>query len=113
MTKADKKNIMAIRPTIFTIPKAIASKDKNLVDCYFSHAEATKQHAVLKYAELMGIKTEEIIGIGDGYNDFALLMACGLKVAMGNAVADVKAIADYIAPSVDDDGIADIIEKFI
>jgi hydroxymethylpyrimidine pyrophosphatase-like HAD family hydrolase len=40
-------------------------------------------------------------------------MACGLKVAMGNAVADVKAIANYIAPSVEEDGIADVIEKFV
>ncbi|HXS15232.1 MAG TPA: HAD hydrolase family protein, partial [Candidatus Saccharimonadales bacterium] len=59
------------------------------------------------------ISTEEIIGIGDGHNDFPLLMACGLKVAMGNAVDDLKAIADYIAPSVDEDGVADVIEKFI
>lgn len=40
-------------------------------------------------------------------------MACGLRVAMGNAVDDLKAIADYIAPSVDDDGLAEVIEKFI
>lgn len=40
-------------------------------------------------------------------------MACGLKVAMGNATEDLKAIADYIAPSVDDDGVVDVIAKFI
>ena len=40
-------------------------------------------------------------------------MACGLKVAMGNAVDDLKAIADYIAPTVDEDGVADVINKFI
>lgn len=40
-------------------------------------------------------------------------MASGLKVAMGNAVDDLKAIADYIAPSVNEDGIVDVIEKFI
>lgn len=40
-------------------------------------------------------------------------MACGFKVAMGNAVDEVKAIADYIAPPVEEDGVADVIEKFI
>ena len=40
-------------------------------------------------------------------------MACGLKVAMGNAIPELKEIADYVAPSVDDDGVADVIEKFI
>jgi hydroxymethylpyrimidine pyrophosphatase-like HAD family hydrolase len=54
-----------------------------------------------------------MIGVGDGYNDFPLLEACGLKVAMGNALEDLKGIADYIAPSVDEDGVANVIEKFI
>lgn len=75
--------------------------------------EATKQHGILQVAEILGIKTHDIIGVGDGYNDFPLLMACGLKIAMGNAVEELKAIADYIAPSVDDDGVADVIEKFV
>lgn len=51
-----------------------------------NHANATKQHAILEIAKALKIKTHEIIGVGDSYNDFPLLMACGLKVAMGNAV---------------------------
>jgi HAD superfamily hydrolase (TIGR01484 family) len=80
---------------------------------HMTHIEATKQYAIFEVAKILGIKTHEIIGVGDGYNDFPLLMACGLKVAMGNAVEDLKAIADYIAPSVEEDGVADVIEKFI
>jgi len=68
---------------------------------------------IFKVAKILGIDTHEIIGIGDGYNDFPLLMACGLKVAMGNAVEDLKAIADYIAPTVSQDGVADVINKFV
>lgn len=83
------------------------------VGLLISHVSATKQHAILKVAEILKINTHEIIGVGDGYNDFPLLMACGLKVAMGNAVPELKEIADYIAPSVDDDGVAWVIEKFI
>lgn len=74
---------------------------------------ATKQHGILEVARLLGISTKEIIGVGDGPNDFPLLMACGLKVAMGNAVDDLKAIADYVAPTVEEDGVAEVIEKFI
>lgn len=76
-------------------------------------ASATKQHAILEVAKVLGINTHEIIGIGDGYTDFPLLMACGLKVAMGNAIEDIKEIADYIAPSVEEDGVVDVINKFI
>jgi len=83
------------------------------VHVVISHPEATKQHGILEVANILGIKTHEMIGIGEGYNDFPLLMACGFKVAMGNAVTDLKEIADYIAPTVDNDGVAHVIEKFI
>lgn len=80
---------------------------------YISSGEATKQHAVLKFAELLKISTKEIIGVGDHYNDFPLLIACGFKVAMGNAVPELKAIADYVAPTVEEDGLALVLNKFI
>lgn len=76
-------------------------------------SKATKLHAVVKIAEIEKIKPSEIIGIGDSHNDYPLLSACGLKIAMGNAVPELKAIADFIAPSVDEDGVAVVIEKFI
>lgn len=78
-----------------------------------THVEATKQHGILEVANRLNIQTDEIIGIGDGGNDLPLLMACGFRVAMGNAVDDLKEIADYIAPTVEEDGVADVIEKFI
>lgn len=86
---------------------------ENKMHVGINHAAATKQHGILEVAEILSIPTEEIIGVGDHYNDFPLLIACGLKIAMGNAVEDLKAIADYIAPSVDEDGVADVIEKYI
>jgi len=80
---------------------------------YISSGEATKQHAVLKFAELVKISTKEIIGVGDHYNDFPLLIACGFKVAMGNAVPELKEIADYVAPTVEEDGLALVLNKFM
>lgn len=78
-----------------------------------SHQEATKLHGIYEVAKFLRVKKSEIIGIGDSGNDFQLLMACGLKVAMGNAIDDLKAIADYVAPPVEEDGVVDVIEKFI
>jgi HAD superfamily hydrolase (TIGR01484 family) len=86
---------------------------KNQVGFLISHAEATKLHGIFEVAKIWNITTEEIIGVGDSGNDFQLLMASGLKVAMGNALPELKDIADYIAPSVTEDGVADVIEKFI
>lgn len=82
-------------------------------DLLISHAEATKLHGIYQVAKIKKIETEEIIGVGDSGNDFPLLMASGFKVAMGNAIPDLKAIADYVAPSVYDDGAAHVIDKFI
>ncbi len=91
----------------------VPSFTKEKVSLLITHATATKQHGIFEVAKILGIETHEIIGIGDGYNDFPLLMACGLKVAMGNAVDDLKAIADYVAPPVDEDGVADVINRFV
>ncbi len=87
--------------------------DKAYMSLDIASSGASKLHGIVKVAEILGIKTEEIIGVGDGYNDFPLLMACGLKIAMGNAVPELKEIADFVAPTVYDDGVATVIEKFI
>jgi hydroxymethylpyrimidine pyrophosphatase-like HAD family hydrolase len=62
---------------------------------------------------MLGVRYEEIIGVGDGHNDVPLLEAVGLKVAMGNAPDEVKAIADYVAPKLSEDGVADVIQRYI
>lgn len=69
-------------------------------------ALGNKQEAVLKVAGILQVPTEQIIGIGDGYNDFPLLEACGYGVAMGNAHDELKAIADRITPPYQENGVA-------
>lgn len=102
---------------LFRIPTIALSKmfgnKKGEFFVGISHASATKQHGILEVAEILGIKTHEIIGVGDGDNDFPLLMACGLRVAMGNGLDALKEIADYVAPPVFEDGVVDVINKFV
>ncbi len=59
------------------------------------------------------IKQEEVIAIGDGENDVEMLRFAGLGVAMDNADNYVKENADYITTSNNDDGVGNVIEKFI
>lgn len=87
--------------------------DKRYMSIDITDVRASKLHGVIEVARILDIKTEDIIGVGDGYVDFPLLMACGLKIAMGNAVPELKAIADFIAPSIEEDGVATVIEKFV
>ena len=58
------------------------------------------------------IPQEQTLAIGDAGNDIEMIAWAGLGVAMGNAHEDVKAVADFIAPSVEEDGAAVAIETF-
>ena len=59
------------------------------------------------------IKREEMMAIGDGFNDLSMIKYAGLGVAMGNAQEPVKKAADYITLTNDEDGVAVAIEKFM
>lgn len=62
--------------------------------------------------EEIGMKREEVIAIGDGYNDLSMIKFAGLGIAMGNAQEPVKKSADYITLTNEEDGVAAAIEKF-
>jgi len=59
-----------------------------------------------RLARSLGIKQEEVIAFGDGYNDLSMIEYAGLGVAMDNAIDEVKQRADLITKSNDEDGIA-------
>jgi Cof subfamily protein (haloacid dehalogenase superfamily) len=63
--------------------------------------------------ELLGIDASEVMAIGDNYNDVEMLSYAGWGVAMGNAPPAVQAQANWVAPSVDKDGVATAIRQFV
>lgn len=69
-------------------------------------AMGNKQEAVLKVSRILNVPPVQTIAIGDGYNDFPLFEACGYGVAVENAKDELKAIADKIIPSYEEDGVA-------
>lgn len=58
-----------------------------------------------------GIAREELVAFGDGFNDLTMLRYAGLGVAMGNAQPEVKAEAGMVAPTNDEDGVAQVLEQ--
>ena len=74
--------------------------------------EVSKGTALERVAASLGIPQEQTLAIGDAGNDIEMIAWAGLGVAMGNATEGVKAVADYIAPSVEEDGAAVAIEAF-
>lgn len=63
--------------------------------------------------EKLNVKREELAAFGDHYNDMTMIGYAGFGVAMGNAVQDLKKIADYVCESNDMDGVAKTFEKYI
>ena len=75
------------------------------------HRDATKSKALAELARIWGIKQSEIAAFGDDLNDIDLLEYSGISVAVGNALDEVKAAADYICDTNDNDGAAKWLEE--
>lgn len=74
-------------------------------------AEASKQNALMFLRETYGF--DKIIGFGDNLNDLPLFNACDVRVAVNNAKDEVKAVADCICNSYEEDGVVKWIENYI
>lgn len=73
----------------------------------------TKGNAVKILAQMYGIGRDAIIAIGDNENDMSMIEYAGLGIAMGNAEASLKSIADHVTGDYQEDGVAEAIERFI
>lgn len=73
----------------------------------------TKQKGIDEIIRHFGIRLEDTIAFGDGGNDISMLRHAGIGIAMGNAADHVKAAADYVTDTVDNDGIAKAIEQWV
>ena len=82
-------------------------------DVEIGNPDADKGMAVTELAQSLGIAKAGIMAIGDNGNDIGMLKAAGIAVAMGNAEDEVKALADMVTGSNEEDGAAMIIEKLI
>ena len=72
-----------------------------------------KGEALRYLLQRLDISPVQVLAMGDGGSDLPLLQAAGIGVAMANATEAVKAGADYVTASCDEDGVALAIEKFV
>jgi hydroxymethylpyrimidine pyrophosphatase-like HAD family hydrolase len=59
------------------------------------------------------VPVEQTLAIGDGTNDLPLFKSAFVKVAMGNATEELKAAADFVVGTLEEDGFAEAMEKYI
>ena len=75
---------------------------------------ANKGTAVKHWAEnILGFDRSQVLAIGDNFNDLEMIEYAGIGVAMQNSPKGLQPLADWVAPSVEDDGAAVAIEKFV
>ena len=80
-------------------------------DLHITNEFATKEHAITELLKILQVDVDQTIGIGDGHNDLHLFAGVRTKVAMGNAVPELKAEADTVIGNVQEDGLAEYLES--
>ena len=72
----------------------------------------TKGSGLQALVDMLGISMRDVMAFGDGENDIEMLQAAGIGIAMGNAMAEVKAAADEETDSNNDEGIFKALQKY-
>jgi len=111
-----------LQMTAFVDEEYEATLMKNIPNCISGrwHPEFTditvrgadKGQGLLTMANYLGLDAQHTIAFGDGGNDSTMIQTAGIGIAMGNAIDKLKAEADYITTSVDDEGIRQALEHF-
>lgn len=78
--------------------------------CEIAPHGVSKWAAVQRLAVERDIRPEQICAVGDDVNDIPMIRGAGLGVAMGNALPEVKAVADRIAQTHDEDGLVQVVD---
>lgn len=112
--KVEARDLTPLVQKLSGIPGVFVTSTRGWVNhvIHVTTKDGSKEHGVRYVLDKLGVKKDETIGVGDGDNDIHIFAAVGRKIAMGNASENLKAVADEVAPSVDEDGLAWVIEKY-
>jgi Cof subfamily protein (haloacid dehalogenase superfamily) len=116
----NKMMVMSEAANIATIQQHLRSAYDGRLNVYPSKAtylevmdsRGSKVNGLRFVMERLGLTPSEIIAMGDNYNDVEMIQYAGMGVAMGNAPDDIKAIADYVTDTNNNDGVRKAMEKF-
>lgn len=91
--------------------KMIGYRGENIYS--FIAQEAGKAQMIQRLAEYLDISMEQVVAFGDDENDIEMLQVCGIGVAVANALPEVKAAADVVTLSNEQDGVAHFLEVMV
>ena len=100
-----------------TVKEVLEDFDVQIYDSKFAihitDPKINKGTSLIKVAEEIGVKPDQILAVGDSENDIEFLSAAGVKVAVSNADIELKDIADYVTTNPHGDGVKEAVEKYI
>jgi hydroxymethylpyrimidine pyrophosphatase-like HAD family hydrolase len=73
----------------------------------------SKGAALRAMIEALGVEAAEVIAVGDNWNDLEMIETAGLGVAMADAPEGVRARADHVCGTADEEGFRDVLERFV
>ena len=117
MAEADR--LQALRPAVEDALAGQGHTKMILNKNYQGHilevlpATVSKWQALERLMAAEGLTAEDVMAIGDDYNDLEMIRGAGLGIAMGNAVEAVRAAAGYVTGSNADDGLVQALERFV
>jgi hydroxymethylpyrimidine pyrophosphatase-like HAD family hydrolase len=79
----------------------------------FMPAGVSKASGLAMVCEKLSVREADVLAVGDGHNDLEMLAWAGWGVAMGQAPDDVKAVADAVCGPVDEDGVAELLARYL
>lgn len=88
----------------------VSSADHNFE---LEHKDASKGNALKYVVKELGGSLHDTIAIGDSFNDVSMLQTAGKGIAMANAHAEIKALADDVTLTNDENGVTSVIEKVL
>lgn len=91
----------------------VALKDSVGIGWEISPPDADKAKGLRFLCDYLGLPVEQTMAVGDGGNDLDIMGAAGFSVAMGNAIDEVRALADAVTDDCDHDGAAKAIERYM
>lgn len=118
--KQAKEEILAIKDVkiinqlkYLVYPNRPYNPEKDIAYLDVATPETSKGNAVKFLCEYLNIDLKDCVCIGDSLNDISMLKVAGTAIAMENATDDVKAVADHITSSNNNDGVAKFIEEYL
>jgi len=95
----------------FHISTLVSSFDPRGSHIHITNKDVSKGQGVKYLKNILNVKTDQVLGVGDSIGDWPMLSECGIKVVMGNAEDEVKALGDIIIGDFADGGLVKFIKE--